>query len=84
MEKAPQRLGRVVLVLELDVDKDTPPTWTRVSLSLPGRPGSATMVWPLEKGALTAGTFEDLGAWVLNKITQGLDTLGGVQNTFFP
>ena len=76
MHSAPPRLGRSIIVLELELDRQFPPKWVRVTTSIPGREGQFARVWPLEDGTLAQRTYEDLTAAVQDQLVLGI-TLGG-------
>lgn len=76
---APPKLGKVVVVCELDRDLNDPPKWWRVTLSLPGRSGTKTRTWDTPGARMDQSTYEDLVAWLVQTFDSAILTTTGVQ-----
>lgn len=76
---APKSEARVILVLELELQKSSTPQWVRVTESLPSRPGAFTKVWPIRGGLIDNRDAEDMAAFVTKATIDGILSAGGIQ-----
>lgn len=81
MKKVPEGLGRVVGVLELEIDLMAPPKWVRVVTSIPGREGAFSREWSLHNGRLEDPEYRDMVTWIDSTVLNAVEALGGVQLT---
>lgn len=81
VQKMPAKLGRVALVIEMDVDREARHQWVRLTTSIPGREGTFSRVWELPDGTFTDRQAEDVTAWIAKSIIDASQVLGGVQTT---
>lgn len=75
----PRKLGRVCLVLELEVPRSGPIQWVRLTSSIPGRDSALTRVWSVSNGVIPLRTAEDLSCWIDKTFWDALELLGGAQ-----
>lgn len=73
----PIKHGRVALVLEAEVDVHTPPEWVRIIVSQPGREGTTSKVWMLNRGQFEPSVWDDFEAYVFSLLSAfGLGVIG--------
>lgn len=77
----PKALGRVIGVLELEIDRLVPPQWVRVVTSIPGREGAFSRVWSLHNGRLEGPEYLDMVTWIDVTVLNAVEVVGGVQLT---
>ena len=75
----PRKTGRVILVLEIEVDIADKPDWVRVTSSIPSRPSSFGRVWALSDGLMDIGTHDDVNVYVHEQIVSAVELVGGIQ-----
>lgn len=80
---APMRTSRLIGVWELDKGLSATDGWVRLTVSVPGREGTFTKVWPAVDGRLTESQLEDFTAFVAQSITDAALYSTGVQQELF-
>lgn len=74
--------SRVVLVQEVEISTAVPPEFVRVTVSIPGRDGTVSIVKDLSAGSIGSRDYEDLIAGIMKRIDQALCLAVGVQGVF--
>lgn len=76
---SPVHSGRVALVVELEIEAKSPPSWARLLTSIPGRESTFSRVIPLPTGRLENDVYVDLCTHIEQHILTALECVGGVQ-----
>lgn len=79
MQVPPVKIGRQLLVIELDCERKVPPGWVRSTVTIPGREGTFTRVWASRSGAMDAESFLDMETSLHDLILTAFEAVGGIQ-----
>ena len=70
---------RIALVVELEVPRQDPWAWARVVVSIPGRTGTVSRLFPFKNGVCDIATGEALHSELLKWLLESIEVNGGVR-----